>query len=145
MLVATARKPIDVCHVMEFNSHNRIARERKAIRDMPLKRRGLSQKLTAIGLLRGLRVGSALTSDGICLGPGAGCRYGHAQTGMASTERCEISFDQSRHVSFVAVNEHEANRQTIAQGMPVQAAYLLRLKLVGFFMLDARLWVRQST
>ena len=39
----------------------------------------------------------------------------------------------------------EANRQAIAQGMPVQAAYLLRLKLVCFFILHARLWVRQST
>src|SRR5882757_9950528 len=31
------------------------------------------------------------------------------------------------------------------QGRPVQAAYLLRLKLVCFFILHARLWVRQST
>jgi hypothetical protein len=38
-----------------------------------------------------------------------------------------------------------ANRQTIAQGRPVQSAYLLRLKLVCFFILHARLWVRQST
>src|ERR1700722_3137049 len=45
--VPPTSKPIDIGHVVEFDGDDRIIHERKAIRDMPLKGRRLSQEACA--------------------------------------------------------------------------------------------------